>query len=93
MALKLIEHVQENRNAFEQKVRHIAQKLDILPEWLMLLMFHESGLNHRSTNFIGCGGLIGFCPGGGLAMIGKTLNQLISQSNVCLLYTSPSPRD
>ena len=82
MALKLIEYVKENQNAFEQKVRRIAKKLDILPEWLMLLMFHESGLNHRSTNFIACGGLIGFCPGGGLAMVNKTLEQVISQSNV-----------
>lgn len=50
--------------AFEQKVRKIAKKLAVPPEWLMAVMHSESGFNASARNFKGSGatGLIQFMP-------------------------------
>ncbi|MFH0895406.1 MAG: transglycosylase SLT domain-containing protein [Bacteroidota bacterium] len=40
----------ENKVAFVDKVKLICQKLQINPNWLMVVMFHESGLNAQAVN-------------------------------------------
>lgn len=60
--LLYIDKVTENKQAFDAKVREIAAKLSIDPNWLMINMFSESGLNSHIENSIGCIGLIQFCP-------------------------------
>jgi len=40
----------ENRNAVEQKIQTISNSLNISPDWLMLVMLQESGLNSRAVN-------------------------------------------
>ena len=49
---------------FEYKVRRIAKKLHIPPEWLMAVMYSESRLNPDAVNLKGSGatGLIQFMP-------------------------------
>lgn len=60
-----------DRQEFLDKVNKYSYRLGIDPNWLMYVMYHESGLNPRSQatyyKFIGCGGgyaggLIGFTP-------------------------------
>lgn len=46
---------------FVQKLFNIANALQINPNWLLAVMWSESGLNHKATNSIGCYGLIQFC--------------------------------
>lgn len=40
----------ESRSAFETKVKTIAEKLGINPNWLMVVMNNESGLNAQAVN-------------------------------------------
>lgn len=40
----------ESRAAFEKKVSEISAKLGINPNWLMVVMNHESGLNAQAVN-------------------------------------------
>lgn len=49
---------------FEIRVREIAEKLEIPPEWLMVVMHSESGFNPRISNKKGSGavGLIQWMP-------------------------------
>jgi hypothetical protein len=55
--------VTENRTEFIAKVRSICDQLSIKPDWLMAMMNHESGLNHRIQNPNGgATGLIQFMP-------------------------------
>ena len=54
--------VKENKSDFTYKVSFICSKLGINPNWLMAIMFHESGLNHRIVNSVGATGLIQFMP-------------------------------
>jgi hypothetical protein len=75
-------YVRENKSAFLAKVQQIAQALKFNPDWLMAVMMHESGLNHRAMNSIGCVGLIQFCPGGGLSMFGLSSAQMANMTNV-----------
>ncbi len=51
-------------NNFEYKVRRIAKKLRVPPEWLMAVMYSESRLNPDAVNLKGSGatGLIQFMP-------------------------------
>lgn len=79
-------HVSENKAQFLAKVREYASALKVSPDVLMAVMMHESGLNHRATNSIGCVGLIQFCPGGGLTMFGVTADQMRNMTNVQQLY-------
>ncbi len=57
-----IDRVTSNKDQFEAKVRNIAQRLQVDPNWLMLIMEQESGLDSTIINSIGCTGLIQFCP-------------------------------
>lgn len=54
----------ENIESFETKVRDVAARLDVPPEWLMAVMFSESRFDAKATNFKGSGavGLIQFMP-------------------------------
>lgn len=76
------EYVKENRPEFIARVTEIARALGINPSWLMALMFHESRLNHRAVNSIGCVGLIQFCPSGGLTKFGVSASYMRTISNV-----------
>lgn len=63
--------------AFEQKVRLIAGKLQVEPEWLMAVMYAESRFDSSIKNHRGSGavGLIQFMPAT-LAELGATVNQM-----------------
>lgn len=54
--------ITENKTEFLVKVKQIAKKLDIKPDWLMAAMYLESGIKSDAVNEIGCVGLIQFCP-------------------------------
>jgi hypothetical protein len=87
MALLYIDKVKENKVAFEAKVRSIAEKLQIDPNWLMLQMFLESGLNPQAQNTkypVGGGfatGLIQFIPSTAKGL-GTTTEALMQLNNV-----------
>lgn len=65
------DHVEDLR-AFEEKVREIAQRLNVAPEWLMAVMYIESKFDPSIQNLQGSGatGLIQF-----MAPTVKDLNQ------------------
>lgn len=75
--------VKENKTAFLQKVVQISQNLGIDPNWLMVVMNSESGLNHRIKNKLKdpCVGLIQFCSPSRQAL-NVSSEQLINMSNV-----------
>lgn len=52
------------RSGFVKKVSEISGKIGIDPNWLMAIMYFESGRTFKPTtgNNIGCYGLIQFCP-------------------------------
>lgn len=82
MALAYIEKVSTNRAAFEQKVNRISANLGILPDWLMTVMYAESGLNHLAANSQSTAiGLIQFLEST-LKNLGTTRNALKGLSNV-----------
>lgn len=80
--LLFIEKVTENQDAFAAKVIDISSKLGINPNWLMLTMFLESGLNSRRINGIGAIGLIQFLPSTYRDTWGLTADDLLNISNV-----------
>lgn len=47
---------------FASKVISKSDKLPIEPDWAMFIMNYESGIDSNRPNFIGCVGLIQFCP-------------------------------
>ena len=74
-------------------VKRIARQLGIEPDWLMALMWHESRLNPKAKNSLGCVGLIQFCPKT-LDYLGYTTDQLLNMSfgrqlNVVKQYFNP----
>lgn len=74
--------VKENKSSFLNRVKEISKLLDIEPDWLMLVMKHESGLNHRAVNKMGgATGLIQFMPATAKGM-GTTTAALYEMSNV-----------
>jgi hypothetical protein len=56
---------------FKEKLKEISDAIDIDEKSIIKLMKHESGLDPKIKNSIGCVGLIQFCPGGGST---KTIN-------------------
>lgn len=77
-----IDKVKTNRAAFATKVQDISRKLGINPDWLMLVMHSESGLNHKIVNPKGgATGLIQFMPATARAL-GTTTDALRSMSNI-----------
>lgn len=73
--------VKENKEAFLAKVEAWAKKRGYDPNWLMQVMYNESGLNHRIVNSIGAAGLIQFLPSTAKSL-GTTTTALINMSNV-----------
>lgn len=78
----LEEYVNSNRPQFVAKTRHIADKLNILPEQLMAVMWFESKLDSKAQNSIsGATGLIQFMPRTAISL-GTTTSDLLQMSNV-----------
>ncbi len=74
--------VKENKEAFIKKVKEISSRLGINPNWLMLVMYMESNINHRAVNPMGgATGLIQFMPFVATEL-GTTTKQLLNMSNV-----------
>ena len=80
--LILEDKVKTNRTAFVQKVARIATLLGIEPNWLMAVMFFESGLNEKAMNAsTNATGLIQFMPKTAIGL--KTsVNALYSMNNI-----------
>jgi hypothetical protein len=76
MSLLFIDRVKTNQAAFAAKVIDISKALQINPEWLMILMYIESGINEKAVN-----GLIGFMPSTA-KMLGTTVDALRAMTNV-----------
>lgn len=76
----LLDKVPENRIEFGNKVLQISKALGVNPDWLMLVMYHESRFNHRIINSIGCVGLIQFCLPS--QQFGVSASQLANMTNV-----------
>lgn len=82
MALAYIQYVNQNRAAFEAKVKKIAANLGISADWLMIVMYVESRLNHLAQSGASSAvGLIQFIAST-RATLGVTATQLLSMSNV-----------
>lgn len=82
MALAYINYVTQNRTAFDAKVRKIAANLGINPDWVMIVMYVESRLNHLAQSSQSSAvGLIQFLSST-LATLGVSRNQILSMSNV-----------
>jgi len=75
-----------NNEEFRNKLKEVSDSLGIKPEWLIKVMYKESGLNPSAINSIGCGGLVGFCPDAPRGDI-KTLNK--RQYSISELRKSP----
>ena len=60
--LLLEDKIQTNKSLFIAKVIAVSKVLEINPDWLMAVMWHESRLNQAAVNSINCVGLIQFCP-------------------------------
>lgn len=56
---------------FQEKLEEISNAINIDEKYIIKLMNHESGLDPKIKNSIGCVGLIQFCPSGGGT---KTIN-------------------
>jgi len=82
MELIYANKVTTNREQFLGKVKNISEKLGIDPNWLMYVMWFESGLNHRAQNSTsGATGLIQFMPATA-SHLGTTTADLLQMSNV-----------
>ena len=83
MSLFLYDSIQGgNRAAFANKVITISNQLNINPDWLMVVMKFESGLNSKAQNTTsGATGLIQFMPSTAIGM-GTTTTDLYNMSNV-----------
>lgn len=82
MELIFADKIATNRTQFIEKLDYICDKLGIDPNWLMYVMWFESGLNPRAQNTIsGATGLIQFMPATA-AYLGTTTADLMQMSNV-----------
>ncbi len=82
MALLFEDKVTRNKEAFIAKVKSISAKLLIEPDWLMAVMYKESGLNEKAVNPNGgATGLIQFMPATARSL-GTTTAALKAMSNV-----------
>jgi peptidoglycan hydrolase-like protein with peptidoglycan-binding domain len=71
---------------FLAKVNEVAGKLGIDPNILMKIMQHESGLNPRAENKIGCVGLIQFCPSSNIGVSGPAIKRMSAIEQMDLVY-------
>ena len=82
MSLLFEEKVTRNRATFIAKVKSISAKLLIEPDWLMAVMYKESGINEKAVNPNGgATGLIQFMPTTAKSL-GTTTAALRAMSNV-----------
>lgn len=82
MSLLFEEKVTRNKEAFIAKVKSISAKLLIEPDWLMAVMYKESGINEKAVNPNGgATGLIQFMPATAQSL-GTTTAALKAMSNV-----------
>jgi hypothetical protein len=89
MALLFIDKVTTNRAAFEAEVRKYSQMLGINPDWLMIVMYMESGLNPKAYNANGgASGLIQFMPATaeGLGITTAALRELTNVQQMYYVY-------
>jgi hypothetical protein len=54
-----------DNEVFQKKLQEISDAIHIDKKYIIKLMNHESGLDPKAENSIGCVGLIQFCPSGG----------------------------
>lgn len=77
-----LDKVKVNRELFGKKVAEISARLKVQPDWLMLVMYSESKLNHKAVNPKGgATGLIQFMPRTAVGL-GTTTAQLKAMSNI-----------
>jgi len=82
MTLIFEENIRNNKDAFKQKVIDISGQLAIDPNWLMVVMQMESGMNPQAFNAgSGATGLIQFMPSTA-AGLGTTTAALKAMTNV-----------
>ena len=75
--------IPQNRDAFKAKVIEIADKLNIDPNWLMVVMNIESNLDHRAVNPSSkATGLIQFMPDTAWNQFGLSTSALKMMTNV-----------
>ena len=75
--------VTSNRTEFIAKVISGSRKLGFDPNWLMQVMYNESGLNHQAVNPItNATGLIQFMPDTAMNGLGITVDMLKRMTNV-----------
>lgn len=55
-------YTEPDKTQFLHNVKQVATWSKIEPDWLMALMYHESGFNSKIKNSIGCYGLFQFHP-------------------------------
>lgn len=80
------EYVKRNKTAFLTEVVRISNLLAISPEWLMIVMYAESGINETAVNKTsGATGLIQFMPKTAIGL-GTTVAKLRMMTNVQQLY-------
>lgn len=85
--MKLIfeDKVNSNRAEFLAKVRNVASRLGIDPNWLMAAMYFESGLNPKAVNpYTQATGLIQFMPSTARSL-GINQAALLAMNNVAQL--------
>jgi hypothetical protein len=71
-----------NKAEFIAKVKQYSKEIGIDPDWIMQVMYNESGLNHQAVNPItNATGLIQFMPATANAL-GVTVEMLKRMSNV-----------
>lgn len=80
------EFVKNNKSEFLNSVWNVSDLLGIDPNWLMTVMYKESGINPQAVNKNGgATGLIQFMPATARAL-GTTTAKLYSMNNVEQLY-------
>lgn len=94
MDLIYCDKVKTDRGQFCKKVRDVADKLDIDPNWLMWVMHFESGLDHRAVNpYTNATGLIQFMPATARGLGTNTVSLLqmdnLRQLDYVYLYLKP----
>lgn len=79
-------YIRTNKTAFLAELSRISNLLGINPEWLMIVMYAESGVNEKAVNKTsGATGLIQFMPSTAKGL-GTTVQKLYAMTNVQQLY-------
>lgn len=86
-------YVPVNKPEFISKVKEISDKLQISPDWLMAIMYHESGLDSTIQNSIGATGLIQFMPAtaNGLGVSPDVLKRITNVEQLDYVYKYYKP--